>query len=556
MKIAFDAGNDVNLVDSRGYTAMHGSAMRGVNSIVQFLYDKGAHAPVDGPGERGFCKIDENPSRALHAARDTMTKVTIRALVAVLGIGFFSVRGGAAQTLQPAGWDRELALPEAPDRSPDPRIVEIDLEARQASVTIGSQKVDAWTYNGGLPGPLIRGRVGDRLIVHFSNRLPQPTTVHWHGVRVPIEMDGVPGYSQPEVQPGGSFTYDFVLRDAGLYWYHPHVMSAAQVGFGLYGALLVDDPGEAVDVSDELVLVLSDIAFDARGVLDSPDSGGSVGMVFGREGNHLLVNGRERPTLHVRNGVPQRWRIVNAAKSRHFRLDLAGLTFTKIGGDGGLQEYPEPFDQLILAAGERADVIVTPRPQADAPLVLLNIPYNRGYGSVEYRDIGEVLAIDFTDEPAYAGPPPARITRVIDPIPQTNVTDVSIAFTLAQRSDGTYEYGIDDAPFARGRAMRAALGETQIWTVTNKTKWSHPFHLHGFFFQVLDERGQPVRPLAWKDTVNVPLERTVKLIVRFDERPGRWMFHCHILDHADGGLMGSVLVGPAEDTGAGEHRHP
>jgi FtsP/CotA-like multicopper oxidase with cupredoxin domain len=87
--------------------------------------------------------------------------------------------------------------------------------------------VRAWTYDGGIPGPLIRARVGDRVIVHFTNDLPQPTTIHWHGVRVPIEMDGVPTISQPEVQPAGTFTYDFVVRDAGLYWYHPHVMSAA-----------------------------------------------------------------------------------------------------------------------------------------------------------------------------------------------------------------------------------------------------------------------------------------------------------------------------------------
>ena len=107
-------------------------------------------------------------------------------------------------------------------------------------------KVNAWTYDGHLPGPLIRAHVGDRIIVHFTNDLPQPTTIHWHGVRVPIEMDGVPDVSQPEVKHGESFTYDFVARDAGLFWYHPHVMSAAQVGFGLYGALLVEDPADGV----------------------------------------------------------------------------------------------------------------------------------------------------------------------------------------------------------------------------------------------------------------------------------------------------------------------
>src|SRR5262249_25901090 len=157
------------------------------------------------------------------------------------------------------------------------------------------------------------------------------------------EMDGVPDVSQPEVQPGGSFTYDFIVPDAGLYWYHPHVMSAMQVGFGLYGAVLVEDPNETIGVSDELVLVLSDIGIEDNGALLDPDSAGGARMVFGLEGNHVLVNGRERPKLAARAGAPQRWRVVNAAKARYFELQLTGTTngetpFTVIGRDGGLQE--------------------------------------------------------------------------------------------------------------------------------------------------------------------------------------------------------------------------
>src|SRR3954469_2271107 len=150
---------------------------------------------------------------------------------------------GTAQSVQPAGSHGGVTLVEAVDTNHDPRVVEVNLDARVASLEIAhGVRTEAWTYNGGLPGPLIRARVGDRLIVHFTNRLPTPTTVHWHGVRVPIQMDGVPEVSQPDVVPGGSFTYDFIVPDAGLYWYHPHVNSAAQVGFGLYGPLLVEDP--------------------------------------------------------------------------------------------------------------------------------------------------------------------------------------------------------------------------------------------------------------------------------------------------------------------------
>ncbi len=433
-------------------------------------------------------------------------------------------------------------------------MVEVQLTARVASIEIApGRRVDAWTYDGGIPGPLIRARVGDRLVVRFTNALPKPTTVHWHGLRVPIQMDGVPGASQSEVQPGESFTYDFILPDAGLFWYHPHVMSATQVGFGLYGALLVEDPEEKIGVPDEVVLVLSDIALDEKGELEDPDSGGSAGMVFGREGNQVLVNGRAGARMTARSGVPQRWRVVNAAKSRHFQIHLGGPRFTTIGGDGGLLEHPVESETLILAAGERADVIVTPEGAAGAELAVETIPYNRGYGSIEYRSIDELFKIGIADLPAYLSPPLPKVRRAIEPLSPEGATPVVVDFTLGRRGDGTFEYGIGGVPFANGKAVKAAPGETQVWTLNNKTAWSHPFHLHGFFFQVLDDEGQPVRPLAWKDTVNVPLEKSLRVIVRFDEREGSWMYHCHILDHADGGLMGWVEVGTA--TAHPEHRH-
>ena len=354
----------------------------------------------------------------------------------------------AQEQLQPEKWDAGLKLTEAEDLNSDPRVVEVDLEARVARVEITSGLlVEAWTYNGGLPGPLIRVRVGDRLIVHFSNRLPKPTTVHWHGIRLPNRMDGVPGHSQPEVQPGESFTYDFVVPDAGLFWYHPHVMSAAQVGFGLYGALLVENPAESVGTADELVLVLSDIEIRDDGSLESPDTGASTGMAFGREGNHLLVNGREGGRLLARSGAPQRWRIVNAAKSRYFQLDLGDRLFTDnqpytmIGVDGGLLEYPVKRDTLVVAPGERADVIVSPRAAPGTELVVRSLLYDRGYGSVEARvPFDELFTVTMADLPPYAGGPLPETRRSIEPLSTAGATQIDVQFTLAQLRDGSFEY--------------------------------------------------------------------------------------------------------------------
>ena len=476
------------------------------------------------------------------------------AIACVIVLGAVDVSGRSGASLAPPDWNAEFRLQSPEDLNPDPAIVEINLAAKVASVEVApGKRVNAWTYDGGLPGPLIRTRVGNRLIVHFKNELPEPTTVHWHGVRVPIEMDGVPGISQPDVKTGESFTYDFTVRDAGLYWYHPHVMSAAQVGFGLYGALLVEDPADGVGIADELTLVLSDIGFDKNGKLEPADSGGPAGMVFGREGAFLLVNGRVMPKLRARSGAPQRWRIVNAAKSRFFYIDLDGQPFVKIGSDGGLLEKPVTSELLLVTPGERVDVIVTPTGSAKSPLVVKAMLYNRGYGSVEYRSVEDLFSIEFSDERSVPKKALPSIARTIVPPVAAGATRVSIVLTLPpQDANGQSEFRVNGVPYWKATPYLAKLGETQLWEIRNDSKWDHPFHLHGFFFMPVDEKGIPIRPLEWKDTLNIPMESTARFLVTFDERPGEWMFHCHILDHADGGLMGTVKVG---DAPGGEHAH-
>ena len=470
----------------------------------------------------------------------------------LIAMSVFAGGMAEAQSIQPAGWNAGVKLPEAADTNPDPKIVEITLEARIASLELEpGVRTDAWTYNGGLPGPLIRARKGDRLIVHFTNKLPQPTTVHWHGVQVPIEMDGVPGASQAPVEKGGSFTYDFVVPDAGLFWYHPHVMSAAQVGFGLYGPLLVEDPDDPVKVADQLVLVLSDIAMDDDGKLHSADSGGILGALLGREGNRVLVNGRIKPTLTVRNGALQRGRIVNAAKSRYFELVLGdGQPFELIGVDGGHMEYSQRRWTIVLGPGERADVLVAPRLDGRSVTLITN-PFNRGFGSTEFRSAEDLIVF----HPAAMPPIPAaelpRVTRDIQPMSAAGATPINIDLVMT-KDRGVAGFAIEGGPFWRKSSVRAEVGDTQFWTITNKAIWAHPIHLHGFFFQEVDEKGIPVSPRAWKDTIHVAVDSTKRFLVKFD-RPGSWMYHCHILDHAEAGLMSTVDVGDIEFVR--EHSH-
>ena len=168
----------------------------------------------------------------------------------------------------------------------------------------------------------------------------------------------------------------------------------------------------------------------------------------------------------------------------------------------------------------------------------------------------DLVTIAAADLPAYSGAPRPSVKRAIEPLPQEGATRVDLELLLEQAPDSPPEYRIRGPLYsAKHNSLKARIGETQIWTVKNTTQWSHPFHLHGFFFQVLDDQGAPRRPMAWKDTVDIPFEKTVRLIVRFEDRDGvtgSWMVHCHILDHAEGGLMGVVEVG---DVTPASHEH-
>ncbi len=463
-------------------------------------------------------------------------------LLVVLGC---SAPDEAEPSGQPLGWADEIRLPTVVDLNPDPNVLEINLEARESDVELIPGKLTrAWTYDGGIPGPLIRANVGARVIVHFKNSLPEGTTIHWHGLRVPNDQDGVPGSSQPFVPSGGTFDYDFVLPDAGTYWYHPHLDSAAQVGNGLYGPIVVDDPLEPKGLGDEAIIVMSDIGLDASAALTPADGGGGLGTLFGREGAVHLVNGRVLPTLHVRSGLRQRWRIINAAKSRYEQLVLPGHSFTRIGGDDGMLESPELLDRIVLTPAQRADVVFEPSNSAlgdgQDTLTLTWVPYDRGFGTTYNRPDEPLLKFKFVDGSGVKAAPLPAMHRDIPVIDTAGATPVDISLTLNPDAEGRLAMGINGVPSWQAAHLATTLGERQLWTVKNTFDWDHPFHLHGFFFQVLDVNGVAPAVREWRDTVNVPVDATVRFAVHFDERPGMWMFHCHVLDHADAGMMGMV----------------
>jgi len=446
---------------------------------------------------------------------------------------------------QPEGWADELALTIPEDLNPDPNILEIELEAQIANIEVLDGIITSvWTYGGTLPGPLIKAKVGDTVIVHFKNSLPESTTIHWHGLRVPNQMDGVPGVTQPPVPVDGEFRYEFVVDDAGSYWYHPHVNSAAQVGWGMYGPIVVEDPNDPEEFGDDLIMVISDMSLDEAGVFLPPNNGGDFGDLFGREGTTILVNGKVMPTLKVRKGKQQRWRIINASRTRYVPIGLRGHIMTRIGGDNGLAGRSESAPRFILTPAERGDFVFTPINDPGTALMRLG-SVNRGFGTERRPE--DLMYVETVDLPAVEPMAIPENLRTIEPIDLSGeVIEKELEMTIGM-GDGIRNVimGFNGIPYWNMEPLVARVGETHVWTLINNSGFNHPFHLHGYFFQVLDENRVP----EWKDTVDVPDGGTVKIAVYFEGRPGMWMYHCHILDHARVGMMGQLWVGPEGFTG-------
>ncbi len=452
---------------------------------------------------------------------------------------------------QPANWDADLRMAEATDINPDPNVVEVNLEARVQMLPILPASADGapppqtpmWTYNGTVPGPLIRAKRGDRVIVHLRNSLPEATTIHWHGMRVPNAMDGSPMVQAP-VNRGSTFDYSFVVQDAGTFWYHPHLDSSAQVGYGLYGALVVEDATEP-PLGDELVLMLSDVSLNDDGTLRPGNDLGWFGDYFGREGTTLLVNGKVRPKLRMRAGVPQRWRLIDASRAKYHRFVAGGVGLTRVAGDFGLSAVPVAVERVDLTPGEREEVVAV----ADAPpgtsIVSMSQDPDRVHSGVPEAD-APLFDIDVTsDAPASGFALPTAFGNV-QPIDVSNASTRAISFdeVVVNDAGALGINGKSSTNMADMTTVHVRVGATEVWTVTNNTSQDHPFHMHGFPFQVLSLGGSPPAALEWRDTVNVVAKSTLQFAVTFDDRPGMWMFHCHILDHADMGMMAMLVVDP------------
>ncbi|NUQ73882.1 MAG: multicopper oxidase family protein [Polyangiaceae bacterium] len=446
------------------------------------------------------------------------------------------------EALAPVSGERPADSIPAVDQNPHPDIVEVSLIAEAATVEyLPGRPASVWAYRDGaapgaaarVPGPLIEAKQGDLVIVHFRNELVDDgTTVHFHGVRLPAEMDG----AHHALLPGEEFDHVFVAKDAGTFWYHPHVRADEQIERGLYGALHVRDR-EAQRSPAERVLVLDDVKLAEDG--DLAGAWTDLDIAFGRQGNTLLVNGVPVPTLRTGAGSRERWHLVNSSNGRFFELELAGRTFEVIGWDGGRINEPYIVETLPIAPGERYDVLVDVGGAPGDRIELRTLPSVHNHAAP--GSVPEVLLKVEIDEGGPRDAAPGQASPIL-PLPIDDATPTR-AFALTEDIEGKYgpQFFINGEFWPFNVPIQATLGDVEIWEIRNESDGAHPFHLHGMFFQVLSRDGEPENRLGWKDTVVVPGWGTLRFAVQYDE-PGRWMYHCQIPEHAERGMMGEVLV--------------
>lgn len=438
--------------------------------------------------------------------------------------------------------------------------VELDLTAERTTVPLAGRNAQLMAYNGQVPGPTLEVTPGDTVRIRFTNRLAEPTNLHFHGLHIPPTGDADNPFRR--VEPNQTVDYAFTIPEdhpAGLFWYHPHFhgLVAKQVFSGLAGLIVVRgqiDTLPEIQQANEAFLVLQDFELDRRGRVQEPMP---MFRMWGREGSLITVNGQKTQNLSLPRGGLLRLRILNASASRIYQLRLQNHPWFLAATDGFSLASPQPQDDLLLTPGERVDVFIL-GDQAPADYELLSLPYDRGItdmmgrmghsgrrgqrGFPSPREEPQPLArIAYQDETVPIALPDSLVP--VEPLPEP---DVIREFVL--------DHGIDpqtqDPFLINGRAFghdrvdqQVKLGTVEDWIITNNAGMDHPFHIHTNAFQVISRNGIPEPVLAWKDVVNIPAYETAKIRIPFRDFAGKTVYHCHILDHEDQGMMGIVEIG-------------
>ena len=388
---------------------------------------------------------------------------------------------------------------------------------------------DTYSYNGmSVLGPTLRLKTGDSVVISVTNELDQVTTTHWHGADVPAEEDGGP---QSPIYPGTTWVADFdVIQPAATLWYHPHFhgSTAEHIFRGAAGMMIVEDNNPAAATLpatygvDDIPVIIQDRDFTDESQLDfAIDAGGR-----GNRDRTLTVNGTINPFVEVPAGLV-RLRLLNASQARVYSLSFEGADMVKIASDGGYLAGPVVLDRIELAPGDRAEIIVD---ADESPAALIDDTFGR---VLELRPSGSVSG---------AGPLPDKLTT-INRISEAEIT-VDRSFHMEKVGDG---WGINGVQMDMSRINETVrLGDVERWIITADTG-RHVFHVHQTQFLVLSINGEPPQPQesGWEDSIFVDPGREVVVAARFNTHADNdtpYMYHCHILDHEELGMMGQFLV--------------
>jgi FtsP/CotA-like multicopper oxidase with cupredoxin domain len=435
--------------------------------------------------------------------------------------------------------------------------LDIRLEAAVSCGPLAGRQATTMRYNGGVPGPTLHLQPGDHLGIDLVNHLDQPTNLHTHGLQVSPQGNSDNPFLM--IDPGQTFHYDYGIpadHPTGTFWYHPHHHGSAadQVYGGLYGAIIITDP-DPPPVTADRVLVISDITLDAGGAIPPVTV---MQRMTGREGDLVLVNGQALPRVTAAPGARERWRIVNACVARYLQLRLDGQDLQLLGVDLPLGGQPQRTEQVLLAPGNRADLLVTTRAGTST---LQALPYHRGTVDMEMGMGGGMGSQGST--PTTSGSPidlatltasgsPAATAAAVIPLPPigdlraTPVTGrltLTLAMGMGMTGSGGMAFTIDGRAFDPARVDQTVhAGAVEEWTITNTSQLDHPFHLHVWPMQVLSVAGVTTDAPTWQNVVNVPARSSSVVRIAFDAYTGRTVYHCHILDHEDNGMMGIIAV--------------
>ena len=441
----------------------------------------------------------------------------------------------------------------AEDLDPSDEIVEVDLRAADLAWDPGTGVPldDGLGFNGGVPGPLFEATVGQTLRVNFTNDTDMDLTIHWHGLRVSPEMDGIMQMMDP-VAPGESFTYDLELKDTGFYWYHPHMDTDTTLERGLYGGIIVRtaDEGRA---DCELPIILDDILLDEdTSQIAPPDT--DMNQLMGRLGNLLMANGKADREVALTQGQSVLLRLVNAANARFFDLYLEGHTLSVVGADGGFLAEPYEVDHLVVAPGERWLVQLDATGEPGQTYRLMSRRFQ--LHDEDHADMMEYDPMGEDDNPVLSfvyGEGSVAGTAWVQPTPDvpswTGETEtLGHHWELDEDMDAGTVF-IDGESWPDVPMVTVTANTDTTFVIDNKSEMHHPFHIHGNRFQLVAVDGEPPEQVqGWKDTWDVP-PMTALTVVSALDNPGEWMYHCHILEHAEDGMAGLMTVEESADTG-------